>query len=532
MAEKPAFVTLKDHKENFENSPKCRLLNPAKPELGKISKTITEKLIAGIKGNNDLNQWKNTSSVIKWFNDIENKNSHTFVQFDIVEFYPSISEDLFNKAVDFAKSFTAITPDEMNILIHCKKSFLFGQNSTWVKKEGVEDFDVTMGSFDGAETCELVGLYILHMLSGTFNKENLGLYRDDGLAVLKNANGHQADRIRKETIQKFKSLGLNITIQTNLKIVNFLDVTFNLQDGTYQPFHKPNETPMYINVNSNHPPNIIKQIPETINKRINEISSSKDIFEKSAPFYDDALKASGYNQKLTFNERNTGKRSRNRSRKIIWFNPPYSVNVRSNIAKIFLNLIDRHFPKDHRLHKIFNRNNVKVSYSCMPDVASRVKSHNAKVLNIVEKENKRTCNCRNKELCPLQGNCLIDSVVYRGLITNPGKPETNYIRMTQNPFKDREREHANSFKNVKKKNSSKIATYMWQEKDSGEQPSNVAWSVIDRAPSYRNGDRLCRLCLTEKYHIIFQPYKKLNIRNEIVSKCRHENKFSLCNFKP
>ena len=65
MAEKPAFVTLKDHKENFDNSPKCRLLNPAKSELGKLSKQRTERLINGIKSNKRLSQWDDTGTVIE-----------------------------------------------------------------------------------------------------------------------------------------------------------------------------------------------------------------------------------------------------------------------------------------------------------------------------------------------------------------------------------------------------------------------------------------------------------------------------------
>ena len=145
--------------------------------------------------------------MITWFNDIANKDRHTFVQFDIVDFYPSISKDLFLKSINYAKTFTDISNDDTDILLHCKKSFLFGQNSTWVKKEeGTEEFDITMGSFDGAESCELVGLYILHMLSNIFDKEKLGLYRDDGLAVLRNVTARQADKIRKEVINKFKEM--------------------------------------------------------------------------------------------------------------------------------------------------------------------------------------------------------------------------------------------------------------------------------------------------------------------------------------
>ena len=68
------------------------------------------------------------------------------------------------------------------------------------------------------------------------------------------------------------------------------------------------------------------------------------------------------------------------SRNIIWFNPPFSQNVRTNITKLFHCLIDKHFPKSHKLHKIFNRNNLKVSYSCIMNMANIIKSHNQKVL--------------------------------------------------------------------------------------------------------------------------------------------------------
>ena len=130
---------------------------------------------------------------------------------------------------------------------------LFNNGNAWIKKDN-SSFDVTMGSYDGAEVCELVGLFILNGLGNTYGKENIGLYRDDGLAVFKNITGPQADRIRKDITRHFKTHGLNITIQTNLKIVNFLDVTFNLNNATYYPYRKPNDHPLYINVESNHPP--------------------------------------------------------------------------------------------------------------------------------------------------------------------------------------------------------------------------------------------------------------------------------------
>ena len=109
-------------------------------------------------------------------------------------------------------------------------------------------FDIIMGSYDGAEICEFVGLYILGRVNGI---QNVGLYRDDGLACLHKISGPASDKIRKDMIRTFReNFGLKITITTNLKTVNFLDVTFNLCTGKYQPYNKPNNTPTYINVNS------------------------------------------------------------------------------------------------------------------------------------------------------------------------------------------------------------------------------------------------------------------------------------------
>ena len=391
-----------------------------------------------------------------------------------------------------------------------------------------------MGSFDGAETCDLVGLFILNTLSHILGKENVGLYRDDGLACVKNLNGHQSDKLRKDITKVFKEMGLSITIAANLKIVNFLDVTFNLQNGTYKPYKKPNDNPLYININSNHPPNIIKQIPATISNRIQSISSTEEIFKKAAPYYEEALSRSGYKEKLTYSAEtsNEGTRRRNRGRKIIWFNPPYSKTVKTNIGREFLCLVKKHFPKNHKLNKVFNKNNVKVSYGCMPNFASHIKSHNQRILKINQPEHTQKCNCRNELECPLQGNCLIKNIVYRGNITTTNKEdENNYIGMTENHFKGRERYHHHTLQHEEKKTSSQLSSYIWDLKTKKNIEPSITYSVLGTTKSYRNGSKRCPLCLLEKFHIIFQPFKKVNHRNELVSKCRHENKFYLKNFK-
>ena len=192
-----------------------------------------------------------------------------------------------------------------------------------------------MGSYDGAEICELVGLYILYFLGKVYGIQNVGLYRDDGLSCLHKISGSASDKIRKDRIRTFReNFGLKITITTNLKTVNFLDVTFNLCTGKYQPYKKPNNTPTYINVNSNHPPNIIKALPNNISKRISNISSDKATFNNVAPSYNNVLSASGYKVNLTY-QQDLAPSKKVRQIKIIWFNPPCSMNVETNIGKTY-----------------------------------------------------------------------------------------------------------------------------------------------------------------------------------------------------
>ena len=148
------------------------------------------------------------------------------MQSDIEEFHPSISTELLQKAINHASTFVKINNEEINVIMHSRKSLLFDSNNIWIKKDGDPNFDVTMGSYYEAEICELVGLYILHVLGEKYGKDKIGLYCDDGLACFGNIKGSQAERIRKELISIFKSeFKLSITSETNLKIVNFFNVT-------------------------------------------------------------------------------------------------------------------------------------------------------------------------------------------------------------------------------------------------------------------------------------------------------------------
>ena len=338
-ANKDAFITLKDHKPNFTNKPTCRLINPTKSEIGKVSKGILDRINSNITKTRNFNQWKNTASVINWFKSLQNHQRSSFISFDIESFYPSISQDLLNKTLDFASNYDNITADERNIIIHAKSSILIHKNQPWQKK-GDTTFDVTMGSFD------------------------VGLYRDDGLAIT-NASPRDTENTKKEICRIFNNNGLRITIAANKQIINFLDVTFNLNQNTYQPFTKPNTELQYVHRESNHPPITTKNIPAGINRRLSSLSSDKASFDQAVPPYQKALDESGYHYTLQFEPPTTNRRKNRQRNNIIWYNPPFSKNTSTNIGYKFLALIDKHFPKDHKPRKIFNRNTIKMSYSCM-----------------------------------------------------------------------------------------------------------------------------------------------------------------------
>ena len=252
--DKPAFVTLKDHKENFHDHPQARLINPKKSELGRVSKQMLDRINNDIRNKTKHNQWTNTFDVIRWFKDLPDKKNLTFIVFDIVDYYPSISNELLETCLNWAKKYTRISEVEMETIMHARRTLLFDNDGkAWAKKEGRKQFDVSMGAYVGAEICELVGLYALSALKNRINTESLGLYRDDGLATLRRSSGSRADRARKDLIKVFHEMGLKITVQTNLKCVDYLDVTLNLNTETYQPYRKPNDNPLYVNRLSNHP---------------------------------------------------------------------------------------------------------------------------------------------------------------------------------------------------------------------------------------------------------------------------------------
>ena len=191
------FITLKDHKDDFTNKPQCRLTNPTKSEIGIISKQMLDRINKSILQSTNVNLWRSTTDTINWFKAIPDKYNHAFVTFGVCEFYPSITENLLAKALNYTSTLTSITKEERHIIIHAKESLLYHKDFPWTKRNTNDMFDVTMGSYDGAETCELIGIYMLSLIKPMLH-DQIGLYRDDGLIAC-NAKPKQIEKIKQKS---------------------------------------------------------------------------------------------------------------------------------------------------------------------------------------------------------------------------------------------------------------------------------------------------------------------------------------------
>lgn len=143
--------------------------------------------------------------------------------------------------------------------MNCRRSVFIHNKGQWIKNNSVNQFDISMGLLDSAESSNLVGLFIFYNLTtyDDININSIVLYRDDDLMLVKNSTKVKADKIRKLIHREFKSFNHKVKINTNLKIVDFIDVTLALVNNVFQPYMKTNANPIYIHPNSNHPPSDI-----------------------------------------------------------------------------------------------------------------------------------------------------------------------------------------------------------------------------------------------------------------------------------
>ncbi len=138
-------------------------------------------------------------------------------------------------------------------------------------------------------------------------RKNIGLYRDDGLAVIKNKSARLADKTRKEIHKIFEQFDLKITAEANLHVENFLDVTFDLTTGKHaQTYRKPNDDPLYIHKHSNHPPSILRRLPTSINKRISTLYLTSKHFRMQHQHIKNALRHSNFRHKLNTTQQPAG----------------------------------------------------------------------------------------------------------------------------------------------------------------------------------------------------------------------------------
>ena len=548
MTEDSPFYTMKDHKPGFPQRVELRLINPSKTNVGSISKRLLDRVHAEVMKKTKLNQASSTKDVIKWFEGIENKSEYKFLKLDIKDYYPSISEEMLADTLMWAKEFTPISKEQEEAFFHCRKTYLFHKGEVWAKKKN-EDFEVSQGGLDSCEIANICGLRIMDRVSSLIPKKQAIIYRDDLIAVVR-TTGRGCDNMIKVLHRKFEEwFKLKITCEGNIQIADFLDVSMNLEDGSYRPFRKNDDIPVFISNESNHAPHVKKSLSNMISRRVSDLSSSEEIFNQVAPTYNAGLKNAGFDEEIEYIERDNqaGNRKRVRKRKVIFFNPPWSDQLRTNIGKKFLEIVDRCFPADSDIGKIFNRQNLKVSYSNLPNVKRIIKGHNQKVLNPGQELTEKGCNCRvdranansQSNNCVMEGSkCLTENLVYRGdlefTMPNPrnGQDEPKhcvYLGISKNSFKSRYGTHKSSFTHYDQRTSTRLAGKVWKLKEKNI-PYRLKFSIVKQYPAYRKESKKCVLCIAERTHILFydvendnqdQQTELLNKRSELMSKCRH-----------
>ena len=384
----------------------------------------------------------------------------------------------------------------------------------------------------------IVGLFLLSRVQHL--DVSLGAYRDDWLGYSR-LTGRQTDIVKKQIKKIFDDHGLKIDIQVNKDVVDFLDVTLDMRNCFYQPFTKPNSVPVYVHKQSNHPPSILQNIPLSVNDRLNRLSSSKEKFETAAPAYQAALEKSGYSHKLEYRDMSESmtrqpRRTRTRSRRVTYFNPPFSLNVETNVGKEFLKII-KTFPRNNPLAPIVNTNTIKISYRTLQNMGGEISRHNKKLLSEEEEAPAPTCNCRaaNKHRCPLPNSCTVSNVVYGATVTNEvdSSVET-YTGLTANPIKLRIRKHESDISSYRPhdpdnhKSGTRLSRHCGQLAANGI-PFTITWKILKETKTAFNPKTgFCVLCCTEKFFIMFKPEDAtLNLRSEFFSHCRHKERHLL-----
>ena len=219
---------------------------------------------------------------------------------------------------------------------------------------------------------------------------------------------------------------------------------------------------------------------------------------------------------------------------MIWYNPPWSSNIKTPIARIFLRAIEECFPVGHPLRRYYNKHTLKASYCTMKNLGAYIKSHNRKVLYPKIRE-EAGCNCqkRFKPDCPLHGKCKTKDLVYQSdvhpiskrCVNIMGKDYKYYFGMTKRTFKERYREHKTALNHENSNKATSLSNFVHFLKHQGMIEGEdfvVKWSIKCRAPHYTSGSCKCLLCGKEKTVIaLANPLQLLNSMSELQKKCVH-----------
>ena len=233
-------------------------------------------------------------------------------------------------------------------------------------------------------------------------------------------------------------------------------MTLNLNTGEYTPCIKPKNLLQFVNIISNIPTAVLRNIPEGVNERLLEISSNEEVFNKAIPPYQKALDESGHRYNLHYQPGPQRTKRKPRRRNIIWYNPPYDQNVKTNLSKEFLKIIKKCFPPSRKLHKIFNKNTIKTSYSFMPNLGAIIEGNNKKKMQIEESKSVgKQCSFPRSTKCPLQGKCLSRDIIYQATVKCEDNEEI-YVGLTVTDFRSRLANHKASFKTKSKQNASEL----------------------------------------------------------------------------
>ena len=215
-----------------------------------------------------------------------------------------------------------------------------------------------------------------------------------------------------------------------------------------------------------------------------------------------------------------------------WFNPPYCMSLETKVGYKFLTILDTCFPPGNPLRRIFNRHTVQLSYRTLPNLASTIASHNAKVIADdlpPQRPLDKNCNCRGGvENCPVEARCKEDMVIYQAYVTAPGQRREGYVGMSAPSWKLRYANHTSNFRHPGARVRTKLAGHVWELKDEGLVPE-LKWQFLARAPTYKPSTKTCRLCIAEKFHIMHSKgdLASLNKRSEFFQSCMHKEKLLL-----